>query len=163
MINRESSMWTGWGGSHMHLHHKHAGSPNCLAVGFCEKAAENGASGGCFWRPFPPPPNTWGLVGLKLVLCSCAKPFYSFESVRAVVSNILSSPHSLTSDLFLPPRPLTPKWTSLDLLRVMARGILRRDRRCVPQGWQGRGKKSTAREARRQRHVYRRLIINPNT
>jgi hypothetical protein len=33
----------------------------------------------------------------------------------------------------------------------------------MPQGWQGRGKKSTAREARRQRHVYRRLIVNLNT
>jgi hypothetical protein len=51
----------------------------------CEKAAENGAFGGCFLTSFPslPPPSS----------------------------------HKG------PPRPLTSKWTSLDLLWVTARGI----------------------------------------
>jgi hypothetical protein len=30
----------------------------CIEVTY-EKAAEDGASGGCFWRPFHPRPNTW--------------------------------------------------------------------------------------------------------
>ena len=43
-----------------------------------------------------------------------------------------------------------------------SRKLLWRDRWCVPQSWRGRGKRSTAREARRQRHVCRRFIVNLN-
>jgi hypothetical protein len=47
-------------------------------------------------------------------------------------------------------------------LKHVSRGVLWRDRRCLPHGWQGRGKRSTARETRKQRHVCRGLIVNLN-
>jgi hypothetical protein len=60
--------------------HRYVFNPMYLCI--CEKAAENGASGSCFWRPFhralPRGPRRF-----KLVLYSCAKAFYSFESLRA--------------------------------------------------------------------------------
>ena len=46
------------------------------------KAAENGIAGGCFRCPFYRA-LTRGPRRFKLVLCSCAKAFYSFESLRA--------------------------------------------------------------------------------
>jgi hypothetical protein len=72
----------------------------CMEV-TCEKAAEDGASGGCFRRPFHRVP-TRGPRRLKLILWSCAKAFCNFESQRAgcFLTFFSPSPHSLTSDLF---------------------------------------------------------------
>jgi hypothetical protein len=65
-----------------------------------EKAAENGVSGGCFRRPFHRALTRGGLVALN--------------SFYGLAPKALRAGYFLTSDLF---------WL-LDLLRVMARGIL---------------------------------------
>jgi hypothetical protein len=96
-------------------------------------------------------------------LTSFATPGYHLPFLSKVGESCSFHPLFSHKRPILATQPLTPKWTSLDPLRVMARGILRRYRRCVPQGWQGRGKRSTAREARRERHVCRRLVVNLNT
>jgi len=90
-----------------------------------EKAAENGASGGCFQRPFRRA-LTRGPCRFKLILWSYAKAFYTFKfSTRRLFSDIsFPLPPFSHKRPILAPRPLTPKWTSLDLLRVMDRGIL---------------------------------------
>jgi hypothetical protein len=85
--------------------------------GTCERAAENGASGGCFRRPFHCTP-TRRPRRFKLTPPS----FDGFEPLRCTLTfSPLPSPPRKRP--ILAPRPLTLKWTSLDLLRVMVRGI----------------------------------------
>jgi hypothetical protein len=86
---------------------------NHMYADTCEKAAENGAWGGCFRRRFHRTP-TREPRRFKPFSRSCAKP-----STRRLFPDSSPSLPTFYKGPILAPRPLSPKWTSLDFLRVV--------------------------------------------